>query len=177
MLDQTDIKILSILQQQGRRHLADIAKEVDLSTPAVMERVKKLESRGIIKAFRAILDANKLGKNITAFIGVSVSHQPYIDNIGGLMAAAKDVLECHHVTGEESFFLKVKTADTGSLEKLIAEIRSLEGVTRTVTNVVLSTSKESQILSLERALEKSSLNTQTQHDQENRKFSGTLGKK
>jgi DNA-binding Lrp family transcriptional regulator len=93
------------------------------------------------------------------------------------MAAAKDVLKCHHVTGEESFVLKVKTADTGSLEKLIAEIRSLEGVTRTVTKVVLSTSKESLILSPETALEKTSLNKETGNGEENRKFTGTPGKK
>ena len=74
MVDQIDIKMLSILQQHGRRHLSEIANEVDLSSPAIMERVKKLESRGIIKGFHAILDAKKLGKNITAFIGVSVSH-------------------------------------------------------------------------------------------------------
>jgi Lrp/AsnC family leucine-responsive transcriptional regulator len=60
-----------------------------------------------------------------------------------------DVLECHHVTGDESFILKVKSANTGSLEKLLGEIRSVEGVTRTVTKVVLSTTKESQTLDLD----------------------------
>ena len=59
-----------------------------------------------------------------------------------------DVLECHHVTGDESFILKVKSANTGSLEKLLSEIRSVEGVTRTVTKIVLSTAKESQTLEL-----------------------------
>jgi Lrp/AsnC family leucine-responsive transcriptional regulator len=148
MQDSTDIKILSILQHHGRRHLAEIAKEVNLSAPAVMERVKKLEARGIIKGYHALLDAKKVGKDITAFIGVSISHQRYSESFPSHMSGKEDVLECHHVTGDESFILKVKTADTTSLEKLLAEIRSMEGVSRTVTKVVLSTSKEGHTLGL-----------------------------
>ncbi len=151
MLDEIDIKILSILQHHGRRHLAEIAKEVDLSPPAVMERVKKLESRGIIKGYHALLNAKVLGKDVVAFIGVSVGHQRYITAFASHMVRQRDVLECHHVTGEESFILKVKTANTDSLERLLGEIRSMEGVTRTVTKVVLSTPKESQVLEFEQA--------------------------
>ncbi|MCZ6622738.1 MAG: Lrp/AsnC family transcriptional regulator [Deltaproteobacteria bacterium] len=151
MLDEIDITILSILQHHGRRHLAEIAKEVDLSPPAVMERIKKLESRGIIKGYHALLDAKALGKDIVAFIGVSVGHQRYITAFASHMVRQHDVLECHHVTGEESFILKVKTANTDSLERLLGEIRSMEGVTRTVTKVVLSTPKESQVLEFEQA--------------------------
>jgi len=151
MSDEIDINILSILQHHGRRHLAEIAKEVDLSPPAVMERVKKLESRGIIKGYHALLDAKVLGKDVVAFIGVSVGHQRYITAFASHMVRQHDVLECHHVTGEESFILKVKTANTDSLERLLGEIRSMEGVTRTVTKVVLSTPKESQVLEFEQA--------------------------
>jgi Lrp/AsnC family leucine-responsive transcriptional regulator len=152
LLDQTDLKILFILQNHGRSRLADIAEEVDLSAPAVMERVKKLESGGIIKGYQALLDAKKVGKDITAFIGVSINHQRDIDNFADQMLRYPDVLECHHVTGDESFILKVKSANTGSLEKLLGEIRSVEGVTRTVTKVVLSTTKESQTLDLDAGL-------------------------
>lgn len=146
LIDQTDLKILSILQNNGRCHLADIAKEVDLSSPAVMERVKKLEARGVVKGYQAVVDAKKVGKDVTAFIGVSVGNQRHIDEFAAQVARHSDVLECHHVTGDESFILKVKTANTGSLEKLLGEIRSVEGVTRTVTKVVLSTPKENQKL-------------------------------
>lgn len=146
LIDKTDLKILSILQSNGRCHLADMAKEVDLSSPAVMERVKKLEARGVIRSYQAVLDAKKVGKDVTAFIGVSVGNQRYIDEFASQVARQSDVLECHHVTGDESFILKVKTANTGTLEKLLGEIRSVEGVTRTVTRVVLSTPKESQKL-------------------------------
>lgn len=146
MLDQIDLKILSILQNNGRCHLAEIAKEVDLSSPAVMERVKKLETSGIIKGYQAVLDPKKVGKDVAAFVGVSVAHQKYIDGFAAFMMNQRDVLECHHVTGEESFILKVKTTNTESLEKILGEIRSLEGVTGTVTKVVLSSVKESQRL-------------------------------
>lgn len=149
MLDAVDIKILSILQRNGRCHLAEIAKKVDLSAPAVMERVRKLEARGIIKGYHALVDAKKVGKDITAFIGVSVSNQSHIASFCSNVVSNPDVLECHHVTGEESFILKVKIADTGSLEKLLADIRSMEGVTRTVTKVVLSTAREGHMLALE----------------------------
>ena len=149
MLDTIDTKILSILQRNGRCYLAEIAKKVGLSVPAVMERVKKLESRGIIKGYHALLDAKKVNKEITAFIGVSISHQRYIESFCSSVVNKPDLLECHHVTGEESFILKVKTGNTASLEKLLADIRSMEGVTRTVTKVVLSTAREGHMLALE----------------------------
>ena len=152
LIDQIDLKILFILQNNGRSRLADIAEEVDLSAPAVMERVKKLEAGGVIKGYQALLDGKKVGKDITAFIGVSIGNQRDIDKFAAQMLRYHDVLECHHVTGDETFILKVKSANTGSLEKLLGEIRSVEGVTRTVTKVVLSTAKESQIVDLDRGL-------------------------
>jgi len=117
-----------------------------------MERVKKLEAGGVIKGYQALIDGKKVGKDIAAFIGVSIGHQRDIDGFAAQMLRYQDVLECHHVTGDESFILKVKSANTGSLEKLLGEIRSVEGVTRTVTKIVLSTAKESQALELDAGL-------------------------
>lgn len=152
MLDPIDLKILCILQNHGRSRLADLAEEVELSAPAVMERVKKLEAGGVIKGYQAVVDGKKVGKDITAFISVSIGNQSDIDHFAAQMLQHHDVLECHHVTGDESYILKVKSANTGSLEKLLGEIRSVQGVTRTVTKVVLSTAKESQTLDLDRSL-------------------------
>jgi Lrp/AsnC family leucine-responsive transcriptional regulator len=152
LLDQTDLKILYILQNNGRSRLADIADEVELSAPAVMERVKKLEASGVIKGYQALVDGKKVGKDITGFIGVSIANQRDIDQFATEMLRYPDVLECHHVTGDESFILKVKSANTASLEKLLGQIRSIDGVTRTVTKVVLSTAKESQALELDAGL-------------------------
>jgi Lrp/AsnC family leucine-responsive transcriptional regulator len=151
-LDHIDLKILAILQAQGRSRLAELAEEVELSAPAVMERVKKLEASGVIKGYAATLDSKMVGKDVTAFIGVSISHQREIDRFAAQIVKYPDVLECHHVTGDESFILKVKSCNTGSLEKLLGEIRSVQGVTRTVTKIVLSTAKESQILELDKSL-------------------------
>jgi Lrp/AsnC family leucine-responsive transcriptional regulator len=117
-----------------------------------MERVKKLEANGIIKAYTAVLDGKTVGKDVTAFIGVSVGNQRDIDRFAAQMLRYTDVLECHHVTGDESFILKVKARNTGALEKLLGQIRSVEGVNRTITKVVLSTAKESQMLELEDSL-------------------------
>jgi len=152
VIDQIDLKILYILQTDGRRRLADIADEVDLSAPAVMERVKKLEASGVIRGYQALIDGKKVGKDITAFIGVSIGNQRDLERFASQMMRYRDVLECHHVTGDESFILKVKLANTAALEKLLAEIRSVEGVTRTVTKVVLSTAKEGQALELDTGL-------------------------
>jgi Lrp/AsnC family transcriptional regulator, leucine-responsive regulatory protein len=155
LIDAIDLKILFILQNHGRSRLADIADEVELSAPAVMERVKKLEATGVIKGYQALLDGKKVGKDITAFIGVSIGNQRDIDKFARQMLHNPDVLECHHITGDESFILKIKSANTSSLEKLLGEIRSVEGVTRTVTRVVLSTAKESQIFDLTQGLTES----------------------
>jgi Lrp/AsnC family leucine-responsive transcriptional regulator len=155
MIDQIDLKILSILQNSGRSRLADIAEEVVLSAPAVFERVKKLEANGVIKGYQALLDGKKVGKDITAFIGVSIGNQQDIDKFATQMLRNPDVLECHHITGDESFILKVKSANTTSLEKLLGEIRSVQGVTRTVTRVVLSTAKESQMFDLSEGITES----------------------
>ena len=156
MIDVIDLKILYILQNNGRKRLADIADEVELSAPAVMERVKKLEASGVIRGYQALIDSKKVGKDITAFIGVSIGNQGDIDAFARQMFRYGDVLECHHVTGDESFILKVKSANTASLERLLGEIRSVDGVTRTVTNVVLSTAKESQALDLDAGLAENS---------------------
>jgi Lrp/AsnC family leucine-responsive transcriptional regulator len=155
LIDPIDLKILFILQNHGRSRLADIADEVELSAPAVMERVKKLEATGVITGYQALIDAKKVGKDITAFIGVSIGNQRDIDKFAVQMLRNADVLECHHVTGDESFILKVKSANTTSLEKLLGEIRSVEGVTRTVTRVVLSTAKENQSIDLPSGLAQS----------------------
>jgi Lrp/AsnC family leucine-responsive transcriptional regulator len=152
LIDHIDLKILYILQNDGRRRLADIADDVDLSAPAVMERVKKLEATGVIRGYQALINDKKVGKDITAFISVSIGNQRDIDRFATQMMRYADILECHHVTGDESFILKVKSANTGSLEKLLGDIRSIEGVTRTVTKVVLSTAKESQALELNAGL-------------------------
>lgn len=141
-LDQIDLRILMLLQDNCKQPLAKIGEKVGLSAPSVVERVKKLEDSGIITGYRAILDARRLGKDITAFIGVSLRHSKLISEFEREISQLDGVLDCHHVTGEYSLLLKVKTDNTSSLEQLISQIHSIQGVDHTETMVVLSTHTE-----------------------------------
>jgi Lrp/AsnC family leucine-responsive transcriptional regulator len=148
--DETDLGILALLQDDCRVPLARIGEAVGLSAPAVLERIKKLEAAGVIVGYHALLDGRRLGLDITAFIGVIVSHPKLIGGFEEQVKRLDDVLECHHVTGEYSLLLKIKTENTSSLERLISQIRSLDGVARTETMVVLSTHTERVQLHLHR---------------------------
>ncbi len=145
--DAIDLQIIDALQEHGRISHAKLADQVGLSAPSVIERVKKLEDSGIITGYHASVDARKLGKDVTAFIGVSIGDPRSIEQFEETLARMPDVLECHHVTGGHTVLLKVKTHNTASLEQLIGLIRRIAGVTRTETMVVLSTHIErSQIV-------------------------------
>jgi Lrp/AsnC family leucine-responsive transcriptional regulator len=141
-LDAIDLQILDALQEHCRTSLAKLADQVGLSAPSVMERIKKLEDSGIITGYHAMVDAKRLGKDITAFIGVSVNHPDMLDELERAVTDLRDVLECHHVTGLHTLLLKAKTDNTSSLERLISTIRAITGVERTETMVVLSTHTE-----------------------------------
>jgi len=103
----------------------------------------------VIQGYAAVLDARRLGRDVTAFIGVTMDRAGAIHSVEGEVAAMSEVLECHHVTGLHSLLIKVKTRSTVTLEALIERIRSLEGVSRTETMVVLSTQAERFTLPLD----------------------------
>ena len=140
--DAIDLQIIDALQEHGRMPHAKLADQVGLSAPSVIERVKKLEDSGVITGYHAAIDARMVGKDVTAFIGVSIGHPRTINLFEETVAQVPDVLECHHVTGEHTVLLKIKTHNTASLEQLIRLIRLIDGVTRTETMVVLSTHTE-----------------------------------
>jgi Lrp/AsnC family transcriptional regulator, leucine-responsive regulatory protein len=141
-LDDIDRRILGLLQADCKIPLAKIGEKVGLSAPSVVERVRKLEGDGFITGYHANLDARRLGVDITAFIGVSIGHPEGIATFETQLPGLEDVLECHHVTGGYTLLLKVKTRNTQSLEALIRTLRSISGVERTETSVVLSTKVE-----------------------------------
>jgi len=141
-LDSIDLGILDLLQDNCKQPLAQIGEKVGLKAPSVLERIHKLEEAGVLLGYTALVDTRLLGKDVTAFIGVSLAHPTHIDAFESELAAVAEVLESHHVTGEHTLMLKVKTENTGTLERLIGWVRSIEGVTRTETNVVLSTQRE-----------------------------------
>lgn len=138
-LDEIDRRILETLQGDCKVALARVGEQVGLSAPSIVERVRKLENEGFIQGYHARLNARRLGLDVTAFISVWTDHPQVIKDFAGRLSEFDDVLECHHVTGDPSLLLKIKTRNTQSLERLISSLRSLDGVERTETNVVLST--------------------------------------
>jgi len=142
IIDGIDRQLLDELQTDCKRSLKEIGAAVGLSAPSVMERVRKLESAGIIRGYRALLDGRMVGLDISAFIGVSISNPTLLTAFEEWVDSIPQVLECHHVTGGHTLLLKVKTQNTEDLERLISRIRSMEGVASTETMVVLSTHTE-----------------------------------
>ena len=149
-VDATDLRILDILQRDARATQQEIARRVRLSQPSVADRIHKLEARGVIRAYIAKLDPAQLGKDITAFVGVGISHPKYFEQFGKKILALPDVLECHRVAGSDSYLLKIRTENTRSLDRLLVEhIRAIPGVYRTETTLVLSSIKEDVALSID----------------------------
>ncbi|HEX8832184.1 MAG TPA: Lrp/AsnC family transcriptional regulator [Longimicrobium sp.] len=148
-LDDVDIRLLELLQENGRTSQHDLALAVGLSSPAVGERVRKLEERGIIRRFTAVLDPKLLGRDVTAFLAVGIAGSAYYDEFRARVMEHPEVLECHSITGQGSHLLKVRTDTTSGLEGLLAEIQSWPGVQWTNTSIVLSTIKETGALGLQ----------------------------
>lgn len=153
LLDETDIAILNHLQENGRAQRNTIAELVKLSVPSVSERMKKLEERGLIEGYNAILNSKKFHFDITAFIFVQVDGSENYPNFVKLASAEEEVLECHSITGDGSHFLKVRTKNTGSFESLLSRIQTWQGVNKTRSNLVLSSFKETRALPVEQAVE------------------------
>lgn len=151
-LDVIDRQVLSELQADAKISLKDIGEKVGLAAPSVMERVRKMEQAGIITGYHAMVDARGVGLDVAAFIGVSVRNHA-VPTVEDFVVREAQVLECHHVTGRHTLMLKIKVRDTRALEQLIGRIRSIEGVERTETMVVLSSHTERVNLALELAEE------------------------
>jgi Lrp/AsnC family leucine-responsive transcriptional regulator len=141
--DATDVKILEILQRNGRTRQSDLAELVGLSLPAVSERMRKMEESGIITGYYAKLNHQLLGKDVTAFILVTVDSSKHYPTLLERAAQVVEILECHAITGEGTHLIKVRTDNTRELEKLLTKIKSWQGVVSSTTSIVLSTSKES----------------------------------
>ena len=140
-MDITDIKILEILQKDGRSSASDIAKQVNLSIPSVSDRIKKLNEK-VIKNYAAVLDHKKANLDLTAFIFIVSEHSDHYDQFVKKTNETKEILECHSVTGRGSHILKIRVENSQAFEDLLYEIQNWPGVSRTQSNVVLSTYKE-----------------------------------
>lgn len=141
-MDSTDMKILEALQQHGRISMKDLGNKVGLTSPAVSERVKRLEENGVIIGYKAIVNPKKLNKSITAFINIAIKSENYKK----FLEYAPDnnnIIECHHVTGEDCMIIKVIVEDMKELEIAIDDLKRFGN---TETNLILSTLIENKII-------------------------------
>jgi len=148
MLDDLDNKLLETLQLKGRTKRNELAEEVNLSVPAVSERLKKLEDQGVIEGYYARVNRKAYGLDILAFIYVIMESSKYYKNLIKNVEHHRQILECHSVLGDGSHLLKVLVRNTEALEKLLGEIQSWPGVNSTKTTYVLSTIKETTAINI-----------------------------
>jgi Lrp/AsnC family leucine-responsive transcriptional regulator len=139
LVDETDRKLLEVLHANARASFAELGQAVGLSAPSVHARVKRLERTGVIRGYRVVVDPALLGFPLGAFVAVSQASGYHWEDLERAFAAMPEVEECHSVTGEDSYLLKVRVADPAELEALLRRITMIEGVARTRTVVVLST--------------------------------------
>ncbi len=142
MLDDIDRKLLKELQEDARTSYAELGRRVGLTTPAVIERVHKLEDAGIITGYRAEIDTSRVGLPITAFVRMSITGVDY-SHIIEVAQGSQEVLECHRGTGGDSFIMKVAVSSVEHLQELIDRLTPY-GIT--TTTIVLSSPVRRRIL-------------------------------
>jgi len=140
-MDDIDKKILRILKNNARMPYLTIGKQINLSTSAVMERVRKLARDGVIRQYTAIISGKAFEKELTALMFISLESPEHNDEFLGFVNNESDILECHYITGNYDYHLKIVTKNPETLEHLLNKIKSQTGVVKTFTNIVLNTSK------------------------------------
>ncbi len=133
-MDSTDIKILTILQTDARISMKELGQKVNLTSPAVSERIKRLEESGVIEGYAAIVNPKKLRLHVEAIVHVSMKVSAHA-RFKKLALEEKEIIECHHVTGEDCMTVKIVCEDTKKLEEILDKIQAI-GDTRTA--IILS---------------------------------------
>jgi Lrp/AsnC family leucine-responsive transcriptional regulator len=149
-IDQIDARILEILQADGRRAYAEIGAEVGISGPSAHERVKKLEARGILRGFGALVDPAAVGFGIVAFTAVTQAPGTITTDLTGEFAQIPELEECHHIAGKADYLLKIRARDTKDLERVLHLVQTIHHVFTTETDVVFSSAFERRPLRLVR---------------------------
>jgi Lrp/AsnC family leucine-responsive transcriptional regulator len=142
----TDLRILEVLQRDGRRAYADLGADVGISGPSAHERVKKLEARGVITRYAAVVDPVAAGFPILAFCWLTQAPGTFATDIAPELAAVPEIEECHHIAGEADYLLKLRARGTTDLERVLRRIQSIRHVFTTETDIVLSTTFERRAL-------------------------------
>lgn len=147
--DAIDLKILEILQTNSNITNAQLATDIGLSPAPTLERVKKLENAGVIKSYHAVLDHASVGIGVSTFVMVTIKghNRVSIDKFIAAIAEVKEVVECHHVTGQADFILRIVCSDIPAYQKLMLEkVSNIEVVDGMQSMVILSSFKESKVI-------------------------------
>jgi Lrp/AsnC family transcriptional regulator, leucine-responsive regulatory protein len=153
-IDDIDIGILDILQNNARETQSEIARAVGLAPSAVLERIRKLEARGVIRGYAAQIDPRVLQQGMLAFVSVRSAESPGDDNVATSLAECPEVLEVHQVAGDDCYLIKVRARDAEHLGSLLrTKFGRIAGVTSTRTTIVLETVKETSRLHIHRPQE------------------------
>ena len=140
-MDLIDYRLLECLKENSRENATNIGAKINLSTSAVIERIKKLENSGVIQGYTTLINQSVLGREIMAFIYVCLEHPKYNEDFIRLVNENDSIAECHYIAGDFDFILKVVTQNGNVLEKVLNYIKAINGVSLTRTSVVLSTNK------------------------------------
>ncbi len=140
-MDTIDLEILKLLQKNARISISDISSIINLSVSAVGERIKKLERSGIIAQYTTIINGRHFNKDLTALMFISLESPKFIDNFLKFVNRENDILECHYVAGNYDYLIKIVTNNPDSLEKILNKVKSVSGIIKTYTNIVLKTTK------------------------------------
>ncbi|MEG2450131.1 MAG: Lrp/AsnC family transcriptional regulator [Clostridia bacterium] len=141
-MDSINIKILKCLSRNARINASEIAEKVKLSVSAVIERIKKMENDGTIVGYSAEIDPLMLGKDVTAMILVTIDHPSHNTSFVRAIEQDSNIVECYYIAGDFDYMLKVITENTRTLEITLDAIKTIEGVSKTKTNLVLSSQKK-----------------------------------
>jgi Lrp/AsnC family transcriptional regulator, leucine-responsive regulatory protein len=151
-VDAVDSEVLSALMSDGRMTWADLSDRTGLSAPAVAERVHRLEDRGVIRGYAALVSGTQVGAHMTALVAVTLDGPAARDGFLRVVHDTVAVQECYHTAGDDDYLLKVRCGGTADLEHLVSDVlKGVPGVSRTRTTVVLSTVKESVVVPLPEA--------------------------
>lgn len=148
-MDDIDHRILALLQENARISNAEIARRVDMAPSAILERIRKLESRGVIRGYTADLDPKQLDRGLVAFVSITAASMGRASEILEELSEIPEVQEVHLIVGEDCFLVKVRVEDTDALAVLLQErIQSRDWVGSTRTTIVLKTAKETRAIPL-----------------------------
>lgn len=149
-VNDVDARILAILQRDGRRPYAEVGAELGMSGPSAYERIKKLEARGVIQGYAAMVDPLAVGLGVTAYTWITQAPGTTTTDLTDDFRSIPEIEECHHMAGEADYLLKIRARDTRDLEGIVHRIQAVHHVFTTETDVVFSTAFERRPFDLSR---------------------------